>query len=222
MEEGIQMDNWEWMRKFIPKNNKCRKTDTALNCPWLPPSLKMGRVVTNSAYSRLYLLIQVMFKSQLHAQMNSFQAFKNNIFISIGSDNLSAIGVAYSEWLATLVFLLGELHVQRSLAGYESRGCRVRHDWATNTFFYTSLSRVRLFATPWTVACTRLLRPQDFLGKSTGVGCHFLLQGIFLTQGSNPSLPHCRQTLYRLSHQGSHLLWQYCSNGTIKQEQNGN
>ena len=29
-------------------------------------------------------------------------------------------------------------------------------------------------------------------GKNTGVGCHFLLQGIFLTQGSNPGLPHCR------------------------------
>ena len=29
------------------------------------------------------------------------------------------------------------------------------------------------------------------------------LQGIFPTQGSNPGLPHCRQTLYRLSHQGS-------------------
>ena len=36
----------------------------------------------------------------------------------------------------------------------------------------------------------------------TRVGCHFFLQGIFLTQGSNPGLPHCRQTLYRLSHQG--------------------
>ena len=41
--------------------------------------------------------------------------------------------------------------------------------------------------------------------ESTGVGCHCLLQGIFLTQGSNPGLLHCncRQTLYRLSHQGS-------------------
>ena len=29
------------------------------------------------------------------------------------------------------------------------------------------------------------------------------LQGIFQTQGSNPSLPHCRQILYCLSHQGS-------------------
>ena len=66
-----------------------------------------------------------------------------------------------------------------------------------------SFSRVQLFATPWAVACTRLLRPWDFLGKSTGGGCHFLLQGIFPTQGSNPGLPHCRQTLYHLSHQGS-------------------
>ena len=58
-------------------------------------------------------------------------------------------------------------------------------------------------ATTWTIACTRFLHPWDFLGKSTGVGCHFLLQGIFPTQGSNSGLPHCRQTLYRLSHQGS-------------------
>ena len=52
---------------------------------------------------------------------------------------------------------------------------------------------------------TRLLHPWDFPGKSTGVGCHFLLQGIFPTQGSNPGLPHCRQTLYCLSHQGSRI-----------------
>ena len=57
--------------------------------------------------------------------------------------------------------------------------------------------------TPWTVACTKLLHPWDFLGKSTGVGCPFLLQGIFPTQGSNPGLPHSRKTLYHLSHQGS-------------------
>ena len=40
-------------------------------------------------------------------------------------------------------------------------------------------------------------------GKNTGVGCHVLLQRIFLTQGSNLGLPHCRQMLYHLSHQGS-------------------
>ena len=53
---------------------------------------------------------------------------------------------------------------------------------------------------------TRLLRPWDSPGKNTGVGCHFLLQGIFPTQGSNPGLLHCRQTLYHLSHQGSPIL----------------
>ena len=40
-------------------------------------------------------------------------------------------------------------------------------------------------------------------GQNTGVGSLSLLQGIFPTQGLNPSLPHCRQTLYHLSHQGS-------------------
>ena len=39
--------------------------------------------------------------------------------------------------------------------------------------------------------------------KNTGVGCHFLLQGIFLTQEANPDLLNCRQTLYQLSYKGS-------------------
>ena len=47
----------------------------------------------------------------------------------------------------------------------------------------------------------RLLCPWDSPGKKTGVGCHFLLQGIFPTHGSNPRLLHCRQFLYHLSHQ---------------------
>ena len=52
--------------------------------------------------------------------------------------------------------------------------------------------------TPWTVA-HRLLCPWNSPGKNTGVGCHFLLQGIFPSQGLNRALPHCRQTLYPLS-----------------------
>ena len=42
---------------------------------------------------------------------------------------------------------------------------------------------------------TRLLCPWQFPGKNSGVGCHFLLWGTFLTQGSNPSLLHCREIL---------------------------
>ena len=41
------------------------------------------------------------------------------------------------------------------------------------------------------------------LGQNTRVGSCFILQGIFPTQGSNSSLPHCRQILYQRSHQGS-------------------
>ena len=59
---------------------------------------------------------------------------------------------------------------------------------------------MQLFGTPWTIAH---LYPRDSQGKNTGVGCHFLLQGIFQTQGSNQGLLHCRQTLYQLNHQGS-------------------
>ena len=40
------------------------------------------------------------------------------------------------------------------------------------------------------------------MGFSRQLDCHFLLQGIFPTQGSSLGLPHCRQTLYHLSHQG--------------------
>ena len=47
---------------------------------------------------------------------------------------------------------------------------------------------------------------RDSPGKNTGVGCHAFLQGTFPTQGSNPGLPHCREILYQLSHQGSPML----------------
>ena len=51
---------------------------------------------------------------------------------------------------------------------------------------------------PWT-----LYSPWNSPGQNTGVGSLSLLQGIFPAQGLNPGLPHCRQILYQLSHQGS-------------------
>ena len=66
---------------------------------------------------------------------------------------------------------------------------------------------VRLFATPW------LLRPWDSPGKNTGVGYHFLLQGIFQTQGLNPCLLcllHRRVDSSSPCHLGS-SLWLYLS-----------
>ena len=63
-----------------------------------------------------------------------------------------------------------------------------------------------------TQSCLILCDPMDcstpdfsvhFPGKNAEVGCHFLLQGIFLIQGSNLGLLHSWQIVYHLSHQGS-------------------
>ena len=56
------------------------------------------------------------------------------------------------------------------------------------------LSHVRLLG-PHGLQPARLLCPQNFLSKNTGLVFHFLLQRIFLTQVSNPGLLHCRQPL---------------------------
>ena len=42
-----------------------------------------------------------------------------------------------------------------------------------------------------------------YSGKNTEEGSLSLLQGIFLTQGLNPGLLHCRQILYQLSYKGN-------------------
>ena len=66
-----------------------------------------------------------------------------------------------------------------------------------------SLSIVADFLWPHGLQPIGLLCPLNSQGKNTGVGSQSLLQGIFLTQGSNPGLLHCRQILYHLSNQGS-------------------
>ena len=74
-----------------------------------------------------------------------------------------------------------------------------------------SVSHLVVYDSLWPsgLKLTRLLCPWNSPGKNTGMGSHSLLQGIFLTQGSNPGLLHCRQILYQLTHQGSLQLWLY-------------
>ena len=80
--------------------------------------------------------------------------------------------------------------------------------WAQTLYFFNSdtdtvsCSVVPNSLWPHGLQPTRLLCPGDFPGKDTGGVCHFLLQGIFLTQGLNLGLLHCRQILYLLSYQG--------------------
>ena len=78
----------------------------------------------------------------------------------------------------------------------------VRSAKRTKVKWVKSLSRVWLFVIPWTVAY-QTPPSMEFSRQECWSELHFLLQGIFPTQGSNPGLPHCRQTLYHLNHQGS-------------------
>ena len=64
----------------------------------------------------------------------------------------------------------------------------------------------------------RLLCPWNSPGKKTTADSHSLLQGIFLTHRWNLDLPHCRQILYHLSHQGSpHLCLPATKTTEVKQ-----
>ena len=68
-----------------------------------------------------------------------------------------------------------------------------------------SLSRVWLLW-PYGLYPAQLLCTWDSPDKNTGVGCHFLLQGIFPTQGLNLGLLPCRQIPYGLSYEGSPIM----------------
>ena len=56
-----------------------------------------------------------------------------------------------------------------------------------------------------------------FPGKNTGVGCHFRLQGIFLTQGWNPYFLHCRQIYYSWASREAQEVYKVTSKATWKQ-----
>ena len=78
----------------------------------------------------------------------------------------------------------------------------------------SGFSCVRLCAILWTAAHEAPLST----GKNIGVGCHFLLQEIFLTQGLNLGLLHCRQILYhwRLPGKPARLRGYYSSHCYVK------
>ena len=61
----------------------------------------------------------------------------------------------------------------------------------------------------------RLLCPWDSPDKNNGVGCHFLLQGIFPIQELNLGLLHCRQIVYQLSYKGSPCIYRQSQNNSL-------
>ena len=88
------------------------------------------------------------------------------------------------------------INQRKSKFSFPISHCVGPYEWATEV-----AQSCPTLCNPMDCSLTRFLHPWDFPGKNNGVGFHFLLQEIFLTQGLNPGLLHCRQTLYRLSHQ---------------------
>ena len=97
---------------------------------------------------------------------------------------------------------------------------RWRHSlhWLFIVFYYTvSCLMVSNSLRPHGLWSTRLPCSWNSPGKNTEVGCHSLLQEIFLTRGSNPGLLHCRWILYCLScHYNLYSKKLYCYNCKIR------
>ena len=120
-----------------------------------------------------------MFKPKIWGQlMNSWDSI---IILSFGDD---VAGVRQNDqhlYVSACCFLLFKRHMS---------------EWVK------LLSRVWLFASPWTATC-QAPPSMGFSRQEHWSGLPFLLQEIFPTQGLSSGLPHCRQTFYCLSHQGS-------------------
>ena len=115
-------------------------------------------------------------------------------------------------WQSTPIFLPGGSHGQRSLVGYSPWGHKVSDttEWLKccyNTATWAIVLLCLKSLMPTTCACSVMSDclqlhglQWNFPGKNTGARCHFLLQGIFPTQGSNPHLLHWQADSLPLSH----------------------
>ena len=82
------------------------------------------------------------------------------------------------------------------LRGYTNEHHSLNARFATIIFTLLLLSNVRLFHKPMNCSSPGSSVNGISQARNITMGCHFLLQEIFLTQGSNPRLLHCRQILY--------------------------
>ena len=148
-------------------------------CSWCHKELEMTQRLKNSIQSpvlcRIQFLINAIQKLIIY-QLSTVSVINDNcfkIYVLDTCDNTSYIPLAY---------LIQDICDEKS--------------WIL-LLSAQLLSYVVLFVTPRTVAC-QSPPSMDFSGKNTGLGCHFLFQGIFLTQGQNPHLLHllhCRRIL---------------------------
>jgi len=126
-----------------------------------------------------------------------WEVIKKNTLKLIGMTTAQFCEYARNQWIVFskwMNFMIYELYLNETFKS-ESDSCSVVSDllW------------------PHGLYLTRLLCPWNFLGKNTGVSSHSLLQGVFPTQGWNPSLLNCRWILYSLSHPIKECEWDWSS-----------
>ena len=130
-------------------------------------------------------------------------------------------GWRLSSFVAKRMFTKGDSSLSHTMTSVPGSSVLFHFDKEQRTYEKQNVG-ILLLNTPWQLlSCGPILCnsmdfsqlgsfcPWDFPGKNTGVGCHYLLQGIFLIQGSNLHLLcllHCRQNFYLLSHGGSRFI----------------
>ena len=120
-------------------------------------------------------------------------------------DQMVGQGVALSPIIAfSFLVILGSVSTVVMSPPPQSQGWTVAVLSPPQSSVQFSCSVVPGSLRPHGLQPTRLLRPWHSPGKDTGVGCHFLLLGIFPAQGSNPGLLYCKQILYQLGHKTSY------------------
>ena len=124
----------------------------------------------------------------------------------------------YSRWVGCHSLLQGIFLIQvlnpslLHLLHWQVGSFSTSATWKVRSYHGGGGLVAKLFPTlvaPGTIACQAPLSMGFSTDKNTGVDCHFLLQGIFQTQGSNPGLLHCKKILYRLSYKGYDMTQQF-------------
>ena len=139
------------------------------------------------------------FSSCLQSFPASESSLRSQLFTSGGqgigaSSSLLVLLMNIQDWF-DLLAVQGTL--KSLLQHHSSKASILGH----SAFFMVQLSHPYI-TTGKTIALTMWLCVCTSIHINIYMGCHFLLKRIFLTQGSNPGLLHCRQMLYCLSYQG--------------------
>ena len=147
--------------------------------------------------SNKYLKIQQIYKLFSFVHLN----MKNNIvFIKLADEEfLSAQRIQYIQRLSFNSSIHNFPRIESEFLDVDTS---LESSWSNYSDIEWKLSQSRSVVSDSSQP-HRLYSPWDSPGRTTGVGSLSLLQGTFLTQGSNPDLLPCRRILYQLSYQRS-------------------